>query len=77
MPYAQNTVHITYRVLEGDGTVRFNLRPSVHYRRYEASVDETPMQSYTIAATANRYELSAGTRLAGAADDAARRAGAR
>ena len=63
MPYAQNTVHITYRVLEGDGTVRFNLRPSVHYRPYEASVDETPMQSYTISATGNRYELSAGPDL--------------
>jgi predicted glycogen debranching enzyme len=63
MPYAQNTVHITYRVVEGDGTIRFNLRPSVHYRPYEASVDETPMQSYTIAATGNRYELSAGPEL--------------
>ena len=63
MPYAQNTVHITYRVVAGDGTIRFNLRPSVHYRPYEASVDETPMQSYTIAATGNRYELSAGPEL--------------
>ena len=63
MPFAQNTVHITYRVAEGDGTVRFNLRPSVHYRPYEASVDETPMPSYTIAATENRYELSAGPDL--------------
>ena len=60
MPYAQNTVHVTYRVIEGDGVVRFNLRPSVHYRGYEAAVDESPVQSYTIAATGNRYELSAG-----------------
>jgi predicted glycogen debranching enzyme len=63
MPHAQNTVHLTYRVVEGDGTVRFNLRPSVHYRGYEASVDESAVQSYTIAATGNRYELSAGPDL--------------
>src|SRR5262249_5245557 len=56
----QNTVHLTYRVLEGDGAVRFNLRPSVHYRNYDASVDETSVKSYTISASGHRYELSAG-----------------
>jgi predicted glycogen debranching enzyme len=60
MPYGQNTVHLTYRVLEGDGTVRFNLRPSVHYRKYDASVDESSVKSYTIAASGRQYELSAG-----------------
>jgi predicted glycogen debranching enzyme len=60
MPYGQNTVHINYRVTEGSGTVRFNLRPSVHYRGYEAPVDDSSTQIYTIAATGNRYELSAG-----------------
>jgi predicted glycogen debranching enzyme len=63
MPHAQNTVHVTYRVLEGDGVVRFNLRPSVHYRGYEAAVDESPVQHYTIAATGHHYELSAGPDL--------------
>ena len=63
MPHAQNTVHINYRVLEGDGVVRFNLRPSVHYRGYEAAVDESPLQTYTIAASGNHYELSAGPDL--------------
>ncbi len=59
MPHEQNTVHVRYRVLEGAGTVRFNLRPSVHFRGYEASVDAMPVSTYTIAATGNRYELSA------------------
>jgi len=63
MPHGQNTVHLTYRVLEGDGTVRFNLRPSVHYRGYEAAVDEAVPQIYTIAATGQQYELSAGPDL--------------
>jgi predicted glycogen debranching enzyme len=63
MPHEQNTVHVTYRVLEGAGTVRFNLRPSVHYRGYDAAVDESPVNTYTIAATGQQYELSAGPDL--------------
>jgi predicted glycogen debranching enzyme len=63
MPYGQNTVHITYRVLEGSGTVRFNLRPSVHYRNYDASVDESTVKAYTISASGRQYELSAGPDL--------------
>src|SRR5258708_20352259 len=59
MPHEQNTVQVTYRVVEGTGTVRFNLRPSVHFRGYEAAVDESPARIYTIAATGNQYELSA------------------
>ena len=63
MPHEQNTVHVTYRVLEGTGTVRFNLRPSVHFRGYEGAVDESPAKIYTIAATGQQYELSAGPDL--------------
>jgi predicted glycogen debranching enzyme len=63
MPHAQNTVHVTYTVLEGQGTVRFNLRPSVQYRGYETPVDQPLVQIYTIAATGGRYELSAGTEM--------------
>lgn len=63
MPHEQNTVHVTYRVLEGSGMVRFNLRPSVHYRGYEAAVDQSPAKVYTIAATGHHYELSAGPDL--------------
>ena len=40
MPHGQNTVHVTYRLLEGGGPVRFTLRPSVHFRGYEAPVDD-------------------------------------
>ncbi len=63
MPHEQNTVHVTYRVVAGTGTVRFNLRPSVHFRSYDASVDESPVKTYTIAATGPHYELSAGPEL--------------
>jgi predicted glycogen debranching enzyme len=60
MPHGQNTVHITYRVVEGAGTLRFTLRPSVQFRGYEAPVDEALASAYTISATGERYELSAG-----------------
>jgi len=60
MPYGQNTVHITYRVLRGEGVVRFNLRPSVHYRGYEAPVDSAIAQIYSVAARGQQYEISAG-----------------
>ena len=63
MPHEQNTVHVTYRVLSGTGTVRFNLRPSVHFRSYEGGVDESPVKTYTIASTGQQYGLSAGPEL--------------
>ena len=63
MPYCQNTSHVTYRVVEGTGSLRFALRPSVHFRPHEAAVNESPAKAYTIAATGTRYELSAGPDL--------------
>jgi predicted glycogen debranching enzyme len=63
MPHSQNTVHVTYTVTEGQGTVRFNLRPSVQYRGYETPVNQPLVPIYTIAATGGRYELSAGAEL--------------
>ena len=63
MPYGQNTVQVTYAVIAGSGTLRFNLRPSVQFRRYEMPVDQSMAQVYTLAATGRRYELSAGEEL--------------
>jgi predicted glycogen debranching enzyme len=59
MPYCQNTVHLNYRIVDGDGPLRLSLRPSVHFRPHEAAVNESPAKTYTISATENRYELSA------------------
>ena len=63
MPYAQNTSHVTYRVVEGEGTIRFVLRPSVHFRPHEAAVNESPAKEYMVSATGNRYEVSADSGL--------------
>ncbi len=58
MPYGQNTVHVTYRLLDGAGPVRLSLRPSVHFRGYEAAVDGGEMPDYTLTARGPRYEVA-------------------
>ena len=48
MPHGQNTVHVTYRLLDGHrGTVRLTLRPSIQFRGYEAPVDAVAGRSPT------------------------------
>jgi predicted glycogen debranching enzyme len=58
LPHMQNTVHISYRLLEGEGTVRLKLRPSVHFRPHEARVDSPLGPPYVLTAVENRLELS-------------------
>ena len=58
MPYGQNTVHVSYRLLEGD-PVRITLRPSVHFRSYESPVSAPRSIAYMLSASGSRYELSA------------------
>ena len=36
LPYHQNTVHIMYSLVSGDGTLRLDLRPLLHFRHHEA-----------------------------------------
>jgi predicted glycogen debranching enzyme len=59
MPYGQNTVHVSYRLLEGDRTVRLTLRPSVHFRSYETPVDAAPPPEYRVTAAGSKYEVAA------------------
>ena len=63
MPHAQNSVHLTYQVVDGEGSLRFVLRPSVHFRPHDAPVDEATHRTYTVSSTGNRYELSSGSDL--------------
>ena len=39
MPHRQNTVYVTYRLLDGADAVRLELLPAVHFRGYEDRVD--------------------------------------
>ena len=38
MPHGQNTVHVTYRLLEGGEGVKLELHPALHFRGYEDAV---------------------------------------
>jgi predicted glycogen debranching enzyme len=58
LPHMQNTVHVSYRLLAGDGTVRLKLRPSVHFRPHEAPVSDAHAGPYTVRCVEGRYELS-------------------
>ena len=63
MPYGQNSVHLTYRLLEGEGPVRLSLRPSIQFRGYEDPVDSARVRSYTLTACGDRYEVSGDAEL--------------
>jgi predicted glycogen debranching enzyme len=53
MPHRQNTVHVSYRLIEGPERVMLDLRPAVHFRPYEDRVDALENSPST-----TRYTLS-------------------
>jgi predicted glycogen debranching enzyme len=58
MPHRQNTAHIAYRLLAGDGPLRLKLRPVLHFRPLEGSVHEPIAEPYIITAIDDRLEIS-------------------
>jgi predicted glycogen debranching enzyme len=63
LPHAQNTVHITYRLVSGEGTVRLKVMPSLHFRAHEAPVSTPLPARFTLTAEEDRYEVTAGAEL--------------
>src|SRR5690606_11854396 len=59
MPHFQNTTVVTYRLLDGAEPLRLRLRPSVHFRSYEAAVDRPLQEPYRLIASNGRFELHA------------------
>jgi predicted glycogen debranching enzyme len=58
LPYHQNTVHIMYSLAGGDGTLRLDLRPSLHFRHHEAPVSRALEHPYAITVVGDRYEIA-------------------
>jgi predicted glycogen debranching enzyme len=58
LPHRQNTVHVSYRIVEGEGGggARLTLRPRMNFRRLEANVSQ-PVGEYQVEAVGNRYEV--------------------
>ena len=59
LPHRSNTVHVTYRMLFGEGNVRLRVRPAVHFRPHEASVSAEGLRPYTVTGNSLRFEICA------------------
>jgi predicted glycogen debranching enzyme len=57
MVHLQNTVHVTYTLLEGEKSVRIRVRPYIAFRPHEGRVD-APSDNYTLHAMVDRYEIT-------------------
>ena len=57
MPYRQNTVHVIYRMVSGEGTATIELRPALYFRPHEGRVDEPIQSPYTLVIVEDRYEV--------------------
>jgi len=60
MPYRQNTTHILYRLLEGEGTLRLGLRPAAQFRSHDAPVSVASGRPADLYVSGDQYELIAG-----------------
>ena len=61
--YRQNTAHVSYRLCSGQGGVRLQLQPSVHFRRYEDPVNAVLAEGYELINAGDWYEVVAGAQL--------------
>jgi predicted glycogen debranching enzyme len=59
LPHQQNSVHVTYRLLEGEGALRLRLHLAIHMRQHEAPVDAPDPGPYLVTAKGRRYEIDA------------------
>ena len=59
MLYLQNTIHVTYTVISGDA-VTLELRPSMHFRPFEANVGQALSSEYEVRARGKKFEVHAG-----------------
>jgi predicted glycogen debranching enzyme len=63
IPYRQNTVHVSYRLVAAPGPVSLQVRPAVHFRPHERPVSDPLAGPYGLTVLGDRYELFAGPEL--------------
>ncbi|HSE93920.1 MAG TPA: amylo-alpha-1,6-glucosidase [Methylomirabilota bacterium] len=61
--HRQNTVHVTYTLAAGPGSVRLTLRPSLQFRPHDAPVGASRGGPCAITAVEDRYEIAPGSDL--------------
>ena len=60
MPHKQNTVYVRYCLTSGDGPVRLELHPALHFRPYESPVSLQISTRYSLSQSAGLYVFDAG-----------------
>src|SRR5205823_13847008 len=63
MPARHNIVHIGFRLIGAERSIRLQLRPFVNFRLLEAPVNEPLSADYQLIVQGRRYEISAGPDL--------------
>jgi predicted glycogen debranching enzyme len=58
LPYRQNTVHVTYLLLAGTGTLRLGLRPAMHFRSHDAKVKQVSQARYKMTVCEDQFEVT-------------------
>jgi predicted glycogen debranching enzyme len=60
LSHGQNTVYVTYTVLEAPGRVRIDLQPLMHFRHHETAVSAPLDEPYQLTVVGDRFEVQAG-----------------
>ena len=58
LPHLQNTVHVSYRIMEGSTRPKLELRPAFHFRHHEVSVNKGAAGPYKLSAVNGRYDIT-------------------
>jgi predicted glycogen debranching enzyme len=58
MPYQQNTVHIAYRLLAGEGRLRMGLRPAIQFRSHDDLVNAGDERKYVLTVCEDQFEIT-------------------
>ena len=58
MPHRQNTVQISYRILEPDADVRLELRPSLQFRPHEGALGRPLNEPHVTYVVSDRFEFA-------------------
>jgi predicted glycogen debranching enzyme len=61
MPYGENTVYISYELLNGDGPLQLHLRPYIAFRRHDTTLNDPPGEGpFPFMILQGRYEVHFG-----------------
>ena len=63
IPHLQNTVCISWSLLDGNGKTALNLRPAFNFRPHEGFLADFSAAPYRVTVTENRYEIIANVDL--------------